>query len=286
MRVTTLKLGENEVAALNSEAGLVLIDTINKAAGRSWHTELFDIISCGELDAITEWYEAGGKAMLADLPALPYSEAEYAPLYRNPRKIWGIGMNYVQNEVELAAADPSEEPVCFMKPATTLIGPFDAIRIPQGAGAITAEAELAVVIGKACKNITEEDYGDVIAGYVAAIDVTAADIHARNQRFLARAKSFDTFFGLGSTLVTKEELPELLQVYVETALNGKVVHRNKLFHMKFRPDFAVAFLSKVMTLLPGDIIMTGTPGSVVIRDGDRIECRIDGFEPLCNSVRE
>ncbi|MDQ0113469.1 fumarylacetoacetate hydrolase family protein [Paenibacillus harenae] len=286
MRISTVKLEEYELAALNGDAGLVLMDTINKAEGKTWHTELFDIIRLGELDDITEWYESGGKKKLADFPALPYGEAEYGPLYRNPRKIWGIGMNYVKSEDELAAADPADEPVSFMKPDTTLIGPLDAIRIPAGVGTITAEAELGIVIGKACKNITEVDYGDVIAGYVATIDVTASDIHARNQRFLTRAKSFDTFFSLGSTLVTKEELPDLLGVHVETALNGEVVHRNKLFNMKFRPDYAVAFHSKVMTLLPGDIIMTGTPGAVVIRDGDIIECRMDGFEPLHNPVRE
>lgn len=285
MKLSTLKINGGEQAALACESGLVLIETINAAEGKVWHTETFGIISSGELDAIEAWYRDGGKEKLSSMPSIAYAKAEYGPLYRHPRKIWGIGLNYVKDEAELAAADPSDEPVGFMKPDTSLIGPLDAICLPSDAGTITAEAELGIVIGKACRNVTEADFGEVVAGFVATIDVTAADIHARNQRFLARAKSYDTFFSLGSTLITFDEMEDVLQLHVETAINGAPAHRNKPYFMKFRPDFAVAFHSKVMTLLPGDIMMTGTPGAVVIRNGDIVECRIDGFEPLLNPVR-
>jgi 2-keto-4-pentenoate hydratase/2-oxohepta-3-ene-1,7-dioic acid hydratase in catechol pathway len=286
MKLTSIKVNGRELAALPSTNGFVLLETINEAEGTSWSREIFELIRLGELEPLVNWYEGSGKEKLGQFAAIPYEQADYAPLYRHPRKIWGIGLNYVQDSAELAAVDPNEEPVSFMKPDTTLIGPLDAIRIPQDAGKITAEAELGLIIGKTCKNITEAEVYDVIAGYTTTIDVTASDIHARNQRYLTRAKSFDTFFSFGSQLITKDEFPDPLAIQVETAINGEVAHRNKVFNMKFRPYFAVAFHSKVMTLLPGDIILTGTPGAVVIRDGDIVECRIDGFEPLLNPVRD
>lgn len=286
MKLSTIKVNGKELAALAGDGGLVLVESINESEGTGWSTELFELIRLGELDQLTEWYNSGGREKLSHLTAIPYTEASYGPLYRQPRKIWGIGMNYVKDAAELAMADPNDEPVSFMKPDTSLIGPLDAIRIPPEAGKITAEAELGIIIGKTCKNITEADVYDVIAGYTTTIDVTAADIHARNPRYLTRAKSFDTFFSFGPEFITKDEIPEPLEINVETVINGEVAHRNKVFNMKFRPWFAVAFHSQVMTLLPGDIIMTGTPGAVVIRDGDMVECRIDGFEPLLNPIRD
>lgn len=285
MKLSTVKVNGKEQAAISIAEGLVLIDTINEAERAGWSTELFELIRLGELVPLTEWYNTGGKEKLEQLTLIPYDEADYGPLYRHPRKIWGIGLNYVKDAAELAAADPNDEPVSFMKPDTTIIGPLDAIRIPPEEGTITAEAELGIIIGKTCKNITEAEVYDAIAGYTTTIDVTASDIHARNQRYLTRAKSFDTFFSFGPQFITKDEFPDPLDIQVETALNGAAAHRNKVFNMKFRPWYAVAFHSKVMTLLPGDIIMTGTPGAVVIRDGDVVECRIDGFEPLLNSVK-
>ncbi|RCW44978.1 fumarylacetoacetate hydrolase family protein [Paenibacillus prosopidis] len=286
MKLSTLKVNGKELAALAGEGGLVLVESINEAEGTGWSTELFELIRLGELEQLTEWYNGGGREKLRQLMTIPYTEASYGPLYRQPRKIWGIGMNYVKDAAELAMADPNDEPVSFMKPDTSLIGPLDAIRIPPEAGKITAEAELGIIIGKTCKNIKEADVYDVIAGYTTTIDVTAADIHARNPRYLTRAKSFDTFFSFGPQFITKDEFPDPLEIKVETVINGEVAHCNKVFNMKFRPSFAVAFHSQVMTLLPGDIIMTGTPGAVVIRDGDMVECRIDHFEPLLNPVRD
>lgn len=286
MKLSTIKVNDKELAALPGANGLVLMETINEAERTGWSTELFELIRHGELEAVTNWYEGGGRAKLGQLAAIPYEVVKYAPLYRHPRKIWGIGLNYVKDAAALAGVDPNDEPVSFMKPDTTIIGPSDAIRIPQGAGQITAEAELGIIIGKTCKNITEAEVYDVIAGYTTTIDVTASDIHARNQRYLTRAKSFDTFFSFGPQLITKDEFPDPLEIQVETAINGVAAHRNKVFNMKFRPWYSVAFHSKVMTLLPGDIIMTGTPGAVVIHDGDTVECRIDGFKPLLNPVRD
>jgi 2-keto-4-pentenoate hydratase/2-oxohepta-3-ene-1,7-dioic acid hydratase in catechol pathway len=284
MKISTVKVNGQELAAIPSVNGLVLIDTINQSEGTGWSTELFELIRLAHLEPLSSWYDEGGKEKLIPLSAIPYEDVEYGPLYRHPRKIWGIGMNYVKDAAELAEAAPDDEPVSFMKPDTTLIGPLDAIRIPLGVGQITAEAELGIIIGKTCKNISEAEAQNVIAGYTTTIDITAFDIHARNPRYLTRAKSFDTFFSFGPQLITKDEFPDPLQIEVKTVINDETAHRNKVFNMKFRPWFTVAFHSKVMTLLPGDIIMTGTPGAVVIRNGDIIECQIKGFEPLRNPV--
>ena len=169
-----------------------------------------------------------------------------------------------------------------MKPDTSIIGPGDTIEIPLQSERTTAEAELGVIIGKACRDVEEEDVMPYIAGYTTIIDMTAEDILQKNPRYLTRAKSFDTFFSFGPQFVTKDEIGDLHALEVATVINGTVHRKNTINHMTFSPEFLVSFHSKVMTLLPGDIISTGTPGAVPIQDGDRVECRIEGFEPLAN----
>ena len=173
-----------------------------------------------------------------------------------------------------------------MKPDTTIIGHGDTILIPRQSERTTAEAELGIVIGRTCKNVAREDWLSVVAGFTTVIDMTAEDILRRNPRYLTRAKSFDTFFSFGPVLLTPDEIGDVLELRVSTVLNGEVIASDRVINMTFPPDFLVAFHSEVMTLLPGDIISTGTPGAAVIRDGDRVECRIDGFETLMNPVRD
>ncbi|WP_342722030.1 fumarylacetoacetate hydrolase family protein [Thalassobacillus cyri] len=179
---------------------------------------------------------------------------------------------------------PSTEPASFMKPSTTIIGNGDTIKVPVQSERTTGEAELGVVIGKTCKNISESEAADVIAGYTTVIDMTAEDILQRNPRYLTRSKSFDTFFSFGPQLVTPDEVDNVFQLNVSTIINGKSHRKNVVSNMTFDPYYLIAFHSEVMTLQPGDIISTGTPGAIVIRDGDVIECQIDGFPPLKNNV--
>lgn len=285
MRWATVRKEGAELAAIATGRGLVLIETVNAAENKRWGSHLDDIFAQGQWEEIVRWYQEGGKARLEQLSAIPAHEAEYAPLYRHPRKIWGIGMNYANNAAELADIPPDSEPVGFMKPDTSIIGPRDAICIPPQSQVTTAEAELGIIIGKACRNIPESDAPYVVAGFTTVLDMTAADIHGKNPRFLTRAKSFDTFFSFGPHLITGDEIPNVSDLAVATGLNGRIVHRNVVSNMRYHPWYVVSFHSHVMTLLPGDIIMTGTPGPVVIREGDVAECHIDGFEPLTNPVR-
>jgi 2-keto-4-pentenoate hydratase/2-oxohepta-3-ene-1,7-dioic acid hydratase in catechol pathway len=284
MKLASIKWQGAEVAAIVTGRGLFLIESINESENKAWSTDIFSILQKGQLDEIKEWYQNDGRSRLQKLVPISPAAVEFAPLYRYPRKIWGIGMNYVEEAKELADIPADSEPVGFLKPDTSLIGPSDAIVLPSQSDRVTAEAELAIIIGKKCKSVSEAEAPFVVAGFTTALDITAADIHAKNQRFLTRSKSFDTFFGFGSHLLTTDEIPDVLDLTVQTCLNGDIIHQNIVSNMRFRPWFAVAFHSQVMTLLPGDIILTGTPGPVVIRNADRVECRINGFESILNKV--
>ncbi|MBW4079796.1 fumarylacetoacetate hydrolase family protein [Paenibacillus sp. S150] len=284
MRLVTLKNGKQELAAIAAQDRFVLVDEISRFRGQLWSSSTLELLQNGQFDELKQWYAEGGEERLTELPAIAAPEAEFAPLYRHPRKIWGIGMNYTQKAMDLNSVPPEAEPVCFMKPDTSLIGPGDNIVLPSESESVTAEAELGIVIGKVCKDIREEQASQVVAGFTPTLDMTCQDIHARNPRFLQRSKAFDTFFSLGPELVTADEIPDLRAVALETVLNGKVIHRNTVDHMMYNPWFIVSYFSRMMTLLPGDIIMTGTPGSTPLSKGDRAECRVSGFRPLVNPV--
>lgn len=118
------------------------------------------------------------------------------------------------------------------------------------------------------------------------IDMTAEDILQKNPRYLTRAKSFDLFFSFGPQLVTPDEFDDVHGLNVSTVINGNLHRKNVVSNMTSRPWNLVSFHSKVMTLLPGDIISTGTPGAIALNDGDVVECRIDGFEPFVNPVED
>ncbi|HSP22359.1 MAG TPA: fumarylacetoacetate hydrolase family protein, partial [Planococcus sp. (in: firmicutes)] len=273
-----------EQAAIISGGKAVTVAAINKTYHENWQTDILGLIESGGLEGLTKWFNETGKAAIenGELPAADVASLAYGPLYRRPRKIWGIGLNYVDHASDLGEKAPNTEPASFMKPDTSIIGPGDTIEIPFQSERTTAEAELGVIIGKPCRDVEEEDVAPYIAGYTTIIDMTAEDILQKNPRYLTRAKSFDTFFSFGPQFVTKDEINDLHALEVATVINGTIHRQNTIEHMTFSPEFLVSFHSQVMTLLPGDIISTGTPGAVHIQDGDKVECRIEGFAPLAN----
>jgi 2-keto-4-pentenoate hydratase/2-oxohepta-3-ene-1,7-dioic acid hydratase in catechol pathway len=217
----------------------------------------------------------------------PAGSVRFAAPYRRPRKIWGIGLNYVAHASDLTESVP-EEPASFMKGDHTIIGPGDPIPLPPQSERVTAEAELGLVIGRLCRDVEPEDALDHVFGVCPVLDQTAEDILARNPRFLTRSKNFPGFLSFGPAIVA---LPEVLAAFgnladieVSTVLNGEVHRRNTVANMRFDPAFLVSFHSKVMPLFPGDIICTGTPGAVVLSPGDVAECRIEGVGTLRNPV--
>ena len=244
------------------------------------------LLISGAYDELLHWYNTGGKQKLASHPELaiinpPYV---YAPLYRHPPKIWGIGLNYREHAHDLSERAPDTIPAGFMKPDTTIIAAEGAIEIPHQSHRTTAEAELGLVVKRKCRYVARKDWGSVLAGFTTVIDVTAEDILRQNPRYLTLSKSFDTFFSFGPELRSVDEIDSILDLEVATVINGRLHRANRVANMTFPPDFLVAFLSEAMTLLPGDIICTGTPGAAVLRHGDTVECRIDGFTSLKNSV--
>lgn len=284
MRLSTIKLNGAEVASIVTAAGVVPVADVNEKLGKTWPTDMFEIISSGALDDMNDWYRAGGKAAVEQLDAIAKSEAQFGPLYRYPRKIWGIGLNYVDHAGDLAEKAPTLAPASFTKFDTTVIGPGDDIKIPLQSEKTTGESELGIIFGKKCKDVEEKDWLSVVAGFTTLIDMTAEDILRINPRYLVRSKNFDTFFSFGPQLVTPDEVEDVLKLKVATVINGKIHAQNVVSNMTFPPDYLVSFHTKVATMLPGDIICTGTPRAVHINEGDVVECWIDGFEKLVNPV--
>lgn len=201
-----------------------------------------------------------------------------APVF--PTKVVGVGRNYADHAAQSGAAVP-EEPVIFLKPATAVIGPGTAVAIPPEAEEVHHEAELAVVVGRVARRVAAEDAGGYILGYTAANDVTARDLQRRDGQW-ARAKGFDTFCPLGPAIETELDPGGLS---VSCLVNGEIRQQGNTADMVFGVAELLAFISRVMTLLPGDVILTGTPSGVgPVRPGDRMEVEVERIGVLRNPV--
>lgn len=298
MRLATIKLNHAEVAGIVTSKGIYPIAALNKAKGAVWKTDMMSLIQAQEIPALTDWYNAGGKDELETLPGVvPTEEVVYAPLYRNPKRIFGIGLNYVDHAGDIGTAAPTGFPGSFFKMADTLIGPNDEIKTPalKEAQKTTAEAELGIIMGKDCRDVSEENWQDAIVGYTTILDMTEEsilkgnDYVSGNPRYLCIVKNFPTFFSFGPQLVTPDEVPDVLQLEVQSVLNGEVYAKNIVNNMTHRPARLVSLHSSIQGWYAGDILSTGTPRAFHIQDGDVAECRIygpDGFEmaPLVNPV--
>lgn len=277
MRLCTISANGTETAAVVTTGGIVPVAAINAHLGKAWPLDLHTMIANGLSQTILR--DAESTPLRLDPDGVCY-----APLYRRPRKILGIGLNYQDHAADLNAPNPTE-PASFMKCDNTIIGAGEEIELPPQSERVTAEAEIGVIIGRHCRKINEAEAPDYIGGYCLIIDMTAEDILQRNPRFLTRAKNFDTFFSFGPELITPDEVPDIGAVKVGTWKNGVLHRENIVANMVFSPNYLVSFHSHVASLYPGDIISTGTPGAVVIADGDLAECRIDGLGRLGNPVR-
>ncbi len=288
MRLATIRDGGAEIAAVVAGEAVLPVSRINELRGTALRTNLLELLQYGQVpelrDQLTGRPEKETRRLFAG--AASRRRVAYAPPYRRPRKIWGIGLNYAAHASDLGETSPIGEPASFMKPDTTIIGVGERIRLPRQSQRTTAEAELGLIVGRRAKDVAEEDAPSVIAGFTTVLDMTAEDILEKNPRFLTRAKSFDTFFSFGPQVVTPDEVGRVKDLEVSTVINGRRHRTNVVSNMMFSPWFLVSFHSKVMTLLPGDVIPTGTPGAVEIRDGDTVACEIDGFETLYNPVEE
>jgi len=199
-----------------------------------------------------------------------------------PNKIVAVGLNYIDHAKEMNLAVP-DEPVLFLKPFTSILEPDEKIEYPQQSKQVDYEAELAVIIKKQAKNIKRENFKDYILGYTCFNDVTARDLQKKDGQW-TRAKSFDTFSPFGPVCVTPDEVePDDLKI--EAILNGEVKQSSRTSNLIFKIDYLVEFISNVMTLLPGDVITTGTPPGIgPMQKGDTIDIKIENIGILRNHI--
>ena len=197
-----------------------------------------------------------------------------------PSKIVCIGKNFADHAAEIGE-EVTAEPLIFFKPSSAIIGHGDAIVIPPQSKQVELEAELCLVIGKLAKNVSEEKALEYLWGVTIANDVTARDLQFGDGQW-ARSKGFDTFCPLGPWVET-EFVPD--GQVIESRINGEIRQNVAITEMVHKIPAIISFVSKNMTLLPGDIILTGSPAGIsVINSGDLIECEIEGIGILSNPV--
>jgi 2-keto-4-pentenoate hydratase/2-oxohepta-3-ene-1,7-dioic acid hydratase in catechol pathway len=197
-----------------------------------------------------------------------------------PSKIILVGLNYKDHAEELNMKIP-DEPIIFLKPPSSIIADGENIVYPDNVQRVDYEAELALIIKKKAKNIKEKEFADYVLGYTSLNDITARDIQKEDGQW-TRGKSFDTFCPVGPCLETDIN-PSNLQI--KAILNGKVVQNSNTNNFIFGVDYLVSFISRIMTLLPGDIISTGTPKGVGrMKRKDTIEIEIEKIGKLANTV--
>ena len=217
-------------------------------------------------------------------PAVDPSERLGAPLAR-PSKIVCIGLNYVDHAKETGAAIPAE-PIVFFKSTTAMCGPNDQVVIPKNSTKTDWEVELAVVIGKKATYVDEKDASNYIAGYILHNDYSERAFQLERNGQWVKGKSCDTFAPLGPWLATPDEFADIHNVRLWLTVNGKTMQDGNTSNLIFKIPFLISYLSQFMTLLPGDIISTGTPAGVglgqkpepfYVKPGDIIELGIDGL---------
>ena len=208
---------------------------------------------------------------------IPLNEIKILPV-SFPTKIVAVGLNYKDHAMEMDKPLP-DEPLIFLKPSSAIIANKERIVLPEISKRVDYEGELAIVIGKKCKNVEIEDAREFILGYTCFNDVTARDLQKKDIQY-TRAKSFDTFAPVGPWI---ENDVDPTNLEIKTYLNDRIVQHSNTKNMKFNVFYLVSYISKIMTLMPGDIIATGTPAGVgPLMPGDIVKVEIEGIGVLEN----
>lgn len=224
---------------------------------------------------------------------LPRRSARLCAPVPRPGKILCVARNYLAHAAERGSPERPEEPVLFLKPASAVIGPDDDVLIPRVSEQVDYEGELAAVIGSTARNVVADEALEHVAGYTAANDVSARDFqNVRGQQMLG--KCCDTFAPTGPALVTRDEIPDPQDLSIRTTVSGEPRQDARTKEMVFSVAELVAFASRLMTLEPGDLLLTGTPAGVGaaaspprwLRDGDVVDVEIEHIGRLRNHVRD
>ena len=229
-------------------------------------------------------FETFSKIKKIDLEKLPElsSNERFGSCISKPGKFVAIGLNYSDHAKETGLKAPSE-PIVFMKATSSISGPNDIIEMPKESKKLDWEAELAFVIGKETKNITEEKAPDHILGYCIVNDISEREWQIEKLGQWVKGKSGDTFGPTGPYLVTKDEIPDINNLNLTLEVNEKKMQTGNTKNMIFNTNFILSYLSKFMSLQPGDIVTTGTPAGVgmgmkpqiFLKSGDNIKVKID-----------
>ncbi|QMU79086.1 fumarylacetoacetate hydrolase family protein [Streptacidiphilus sp. PB12-B1b] len=281
MRLCTLRTDTGEDVGVSVPGGIASLSAVNAAAGTGYGPTMLDLIQKGEGAALAATVAALPATALPTAPGAP----EFGPIYRHPPKLWGVGLNYLRHADDLGVRQPTDAPGSYLRPSSTVIGYGDDILLPSQSQRVTAEAELGVVIGTTCSDVSPEDAPSVIFGYTSVLDMTAEDVIRVNPRHIPWAKAFDTFCSLGPWVVTPDEIPDLSAVRISTVVNGTTIASNQVSAMMYDPHWLVGYFSGGMVLEAGTVIATGTPGAGVIHDGDTVEALVEGVGELRNTVR-
>ncbi len=270
---------------------LIRFGELNKEkAGIAIGEKLYSTAAFGE-DYNEHFFETNGLNRLqtfisenkSTLPELPAGVRLGSPVAR-PSKIVCIGLNYADHAKETNATPPPE-PVIFMKSTTALVGPYDDIMIPKNSVKTDWEVEIAVVVGKKATYVEEANAPHYIAGYVLHNDVSEREFQIERSGTWDKGKGCDTFAPVGPYLVTKNEIADVDNLRLWLTVNGKMMQDGNTANLIFKIPFLVSYISQFMTLLPGDIISTGTPAGVglgmkppvYLKPGDVVELGIDGL---------
>lgn len=219
------------------------------------------------------------------------SDVKIIPPISFPEKIICVGLNYIDHCRE-TGMEPPASPVIFSKYANAIVGHNDAVEIPINSNEVDFEAELAVVIGKEAKRISEEEANDYVFGYTIINDISARDLQFQDGQW-SRGKTADTFAPTGPVIVTKEEVGDPHNLAISLELNGQIMQDSNTGNLIFSIPKIISFLSQSMTLKPGDIIATGTPPGVGmgrdpkvwLKDGDKMSITIENIGTLSNYVK-
>jgi len=284
MKIARILHGDNETYGIIQGNKIVTKDEINYQTGIPIPQNVKDFLFDGWYDEIKD-----------KINDLSYKEdiSKYkllAPV-PNPNKIICLAFNYVDHAKEQGLQAP-EDPAIVIKPRTTLNGSTSDIVCPDFVTQLDYEVELAIIIGKNCKNISIDEASSAIFGYMVFHDVSARDIQFKDKQF-TRGKSFDSFAPCGPWITTKDEIKDAQNLKLTTKVNGELRQNSSTNNMFIKIPEIISKISKVMTLEKGDIISTGTPAGVMLnkpnavflKDGDKVEMEIENLGILTNTIK-
>ena len=277
---------EETYGLVNAEGRLATRDEIVKRTGLHLPNSIEEFLFAGTARKLND--HAKELAFTQDL-----GKFRLLPPITNPFKIICLAFNYNDQDTWVRfGKSPPKEPVIYIKPRTTLVGPFEDVVCPKFVTQLDYEGELAFVIGKICKNVSEKDALKCVAGYFVMNDVSARDIQFTDKQY-TRAKGFDTFGPCGPWLTTPDEIADPCNLRIATKVNGEIRQNSSTSNLVLKVDKIIHSLSKVMTLEPGDIISTGTPSGTVLslsshqgylQHVDVVEVEVEGLGKLRNKI--